>query len=104
MTFLYNLSIFFLGLGIRIASLFHPKAKAFVTGRRGLLKKLDDVFRQNHTPVVWVHCASLGEFEQARPLIEAVKKEWPSYKVLLTFFSPSGYEIRKNFKLADHVT
>jgi 3-deoxy-D-manno-octulosonic-acid transferase len=86
-----------------IASVFHPKAKAFVSGRKSLLKNLQEAFATNRAPVLWVHCASLGEFEQGRTLIESFKKEAPHYKVLLTFFSPSGYEIRKNFSYADYV-
>ena len=104
MVLLYNLSIFLLGTGIRVASFFHPKAKAFVTGRRDVFKKLNQRFAHNSSPVFWIHCASLGEFEQARPIIEAVKKEFTHYKVLLTFFSPSGYEIRKNYQYADEVS
>jgi 3-deoxy-D-manno-octulosonic-acid transferase len=103
MVVLYNLSIQLLKFGIRVAGFFHPKAKAFVTGRRGVFEKLNKKFAHNTSPVVWVHCASLGEFEQARPLIEAVKDEYPPFKVLLTFFSPSGYEIRKNYPFADEV-
>jgi 3-deoxy-D-manno-octulosonic-acid transferase len=105
MILFYNLSIFLMGFSIRAASLFHPKAKAFVTGRSGLLKKVSRFFNSETTrPVIWVHCASLGEFEQGRPIIETIKKEFPRYKVLLTFFSPSGFEVRKNYPFADLVT
>jgi 3-deoxy-D-manno-octulosonic-acid transferase len=104
MVLLYDISIFLLKTGIRIASFFHPKAKAFVTGRKDVFKKLHQRFAQNQAPVLWVHCASLGEFEQARPIIEEVRKEYPQYKVLLTFFSPSGYEIRKNYEFADEIS
>ncbi len=74
-----------------------------MTGRKALLGKIKSKIVDNQSPVLWIHCASLGEFEQGRPIIEAFKKEYPTYKVLLTFFSPSGYEVRKNYKLADWV-
>ena len=103
MVILYNLLILILRAGFRIASIFHPKAKAFVKGRKGIYKRMDEALGNNHLPVAWIHCSSLGEFEQARPLIEAIKKESPSVKILLTFFSPSGYEVRKNYDKADLV-
>src|SRR5688572_17669251 len=104
MIVLYNFLILILRAVFRIASLFHPKAKLFVKGRRGILKRMETVFGINNSPVVWIHCASLGEFEQARPLIETLKKEYNGLKILLTFFSPSGYEVRKNYEKADMVT
>lgn len=91
------------GFAIRIASLFSPKAKLFIKGRKNLSQRLRKSFSSNEAPVAWFHCASLGEFEQARPLIENFVRSFPAYKVLLTFFSPSGYEIRKDYKLADWV-
>src|SRR5687767_7196486 len=103
MILFYNLSIFLLGLSVKVASVFHSKAKAFTTGRKGLLKKLTQAFRQNTSPIVWMHCASLGEFEQGRPIIESIKKEFPHFKIFLTFFSPSGFEVRKNYPQADFV-
>ena len=103
MTLLYNIGLSFLRLGYRIAALFLPKAKAFVNGRKSLFQKIQKAFQGHQGQVVWVHCASLGEFEQGRPVIESLKKEFPSVKVLLTFFSPSGYEVRKNYKEADYV-
>ncbi len=113
--------------GIRLASFFSSKARLWWQGRIGLFEKLERDFNRcsdprlkswagvggHHEPcpsprfqswdVVWMHCASLGEFEQGRPLLEALKKERPHFKFLLTFFSPSGYEIRKNYPLADWV-
>ena len=103
MSLFYSFVILLLRIGIRLASLFNPKARAFVHGRKMLFKQLYDSFNKNITPVVWFHCASLGEFEQGRPIIELLKKEYPNHKILLTFFSPSGYEIRKNYALADFV-
>ena len=87
----------------RLAAPFHSKAKAFVTGRKNILSIIETALNQNQSPVIWVHCASLGEFEQGRPIIEALKKEFLTHKILLTFFSPSGYEVRKNYLLADYI-
>ena len=102
MKLLYNLSIFIYSLLIKLASPFNLKAGQINKGRQRVFQELSS--KINHQrPVIWVHCASLGEFEQGRPLIEAIKKEHPQYQVLLTFFSPSGYEIRKNYELADAV-
>ena len=103
MTYLYNFFIFVFGLLIKGASLFQPKAKAFLKGRKGILKEMATAFADNRSPVIWLHCASLGEFEQGRPIIEALKTEFPSHKIFLTFFSPSGFEIRKNYPQADYV-
>ncbi len=100
---LYNLSIFLIANVVRIAALFHPKAKAFVTGRKGIFKSIAVAMSGNNLPVVWVHCASLGEFEQGRPIIEAIKNEFTNTRIFLTFFSPSGFEIRKNYAGADYV-
>ena len=86
---------------LSIIALFSKKIKLFVIGRQETFKRLS-VFDSNDK-VLWFHAASLGEFEQGRPIIEQVKKEFPSYKILLTFFSPSGYEIRKEYELADVV-
>ncbi len=87
-----------------MAALFHPKAKLFVHGRREVfnqLKKWKASFPND--PVLWFHAASLGEFEQGRPIIEACKTEFPDHKIVLTFFSPSGFEVRKNYQQADLV-
>ena len=96
--FFYNLSILGYGLAVRIASLFNPKAKKWVIGRKNYFSSLPDV---NDQEVIWFHCASLGEFEQGRPIIEAWRKKNPTHFILLTFFSPSGYEIRKKYEQAD---
>lgn len=102
MTLLYRLSIVFYRLAIRLAAPFNPKARQWVQGRKNIFEKIKEQVATG-CPVVWVHCASLGEFEQGRPLIEHIKKNHPGYRVLLTFFSPSGYEIRKNYEQADSV-
>lgn len=103
MASLYSVIVFLLSKLFSLAALFNPKAKLFVQGRKGLIKKVQRDFQNNTQDVVWVHCASLGEFEQGRPLIEILKREFPSLKIVLTFFSPSGYEVRKNYSLADFV-
>ncbi len=103
MAFIYNLGIFLYGLFIRFAALFNPKAKQFVVGRKALFLHLKDTVVSSQLPVVWFHCASLGEFEQARTLIEAYKAKHPDCRIILTFFSPSGFEVRKNYPHADYI-
>jgi len=99
----YNISIHFLLILARVASLFSKKTSIFFKGRNKLFQNLERAFAKNTSPVAWFHCASLGEFEQGRPVIEAFRSTFPAYKILLTFFSPSGYEIRKNYEHADYV-
>ncbi len=107
MTFFYNIGIFFYRLSIFIASFFNEKAKKWIAGRRDVFEKIEEKFNNqrtaNNEQIIWFHCASLGEFEQGRPLIEKLKTENSKLKILVTFFSPSGYEIRKNYKGADYV-
>lgn len=104
MRWLYDIVIQCYVLGIRVASLFNPKAEQWLDGRKDVFKNLEAIGFKNSDSVVWIHAASLGEFEQGRPIIEQLKKEYPDCKILLTFFSPSGYEIRKNYELADYIT
>ncbi len=103
MSLLYNLGILFYGLFIRVAALFNEKAKQFSSGRKNWRRNLSDKIDKNAS-YIWFHCASLGEFEQGRPVLEEIKKQYPKYKIILTFFSPSGYEIRKNYDGADIVS
>src|SRR6187402_121089 len=103
MTGIYNLSIALYVLLIRAFSPFNKKASLWIKGRKDLFKLLEERFKGNTKPVVWFHSASLGEFEQARPVIEAFRINYPDYRILLTFFSPSGYEIRKNYTGADDI-
>jgi 3-deoxy-D-manno-octulosonic-acid transferase len=117
-------------LGVAVVSPWNPKAKLWLAGRRDVLEKLQLAVgsqqsvvssRQLAVPhsllttttsrlptanrqLIWFHCASLGEFEQGRPLLEAIKEQYPGYRILLTFFSPSGYEIRKNYSGADYIS
>ncbi len=87
---------------MRIAAFFNPKAKQWVDGRKNLLPKIEEAIKGEEN-LVWFHSASLGEFEQGRPVIEKFKEEHPEYKIVLTFFSPSGYEVRKNYAGADFI-
>ncbi len=100
MKFLYNFVVFIASLLLPIIALFNKKIKLFVAGRNETFSKISTL---KNSDVIWFHAASLGEFEQARPIIEDIKKEYPAYKILVTFFSPSGYEIRKDYNLADVV-
>jgi 3-deoxy-D-manno-octulosonic-acid transferase len=101
---LYNFSIFLYQFVIKLVSPFNPKAQLWLTGREGIFEKLQATFsEEQNTKIIWFHCASLGEFEQGRPVIEAFRLHFPNYKILLTFFSPSGYEIRKNYSGADFI-
>jgi len=102
MRLIYSLAIIAYTGVIYMASFFNEKARLWLNGRKDWRKKLaENVAGFDKT--IWIHCASLGEFEQGRPLIEKIKKEFPGFKILLSFFSPSGYEIRKNYPLADYI-
>ncbi|MCE2996963.1 MAG: 3-deoxy-D-manno-octulosonic acid transferase [Cyclobacteriaceae bacterium] len=101
--FVYNFSIHLLAGIYTIVSLLNAKAKLFVSGRKNLFTRLAASFRSVPSPVIWVHCASLGEFEQGRPIIEALRTQFPKHKILLTFFSPSGYENKKDYTQADFI-
>jgi len=97
---IYSIAIRFFGFCICIASLFNEKAKQWMTGRKDQWEKINiNLAKQENA--VWFHCSSLGEFEQGRPVIEEYKKHNPKAFIVLTFFSPSGYEIRKNYENAD---
>lgn len=102
MKFFYLLGVRGYAFLIRVASLWNVKAKKWIEGRRIVWDALDKWKREDHQPVYWFHCASLGEFEQGRPLMEALKKK-ADCQIVITFFSPSGYEIRKNYEGADLV-
>ena len=102
MNLIYNIGIAIYGLLIWINSFFNSKAKLWVEGRKNIFKDLEATFI-NADNVVWFHCSSLGEFEQGKPLIKSYKEKYPNHKILLTFFSPSGYEIAKNYTYADWI-
>lgn len=102
--FFYNLGIYAFQLALKLASPFNKKANLWVEGRKGWRASLKEaVTASGLRQTIWLHCASLGEFEQGRPVIEKIKSDFPGQKVVLTFFSPSGYEIQKNYPLADLV-
>ncbi|MBC8110841.1 MAG: 3-deoxy-D-manno-octulosonic acid transferase, partial [Verrucomicrobia bacterium] len=103
MLFLYNLGIFFYGFLARLLALWNPKAKLYIVGRNNIFSRIEQALQQQTKPLAWFHCASLGEFEQAKPVIEAFRKKYPDFFIFLTFFSPSGYEIRKNYAGADAI-
>ena len=102
MSILYIIGIQLFVIAVRIASLFNAKAKLWINGRKSIFQKLAEATKEDQD-IVWFHCASLGEFEQGRPIIEGYKIKHPTHKILLTFFSPSGYEIRKNYDGVDWV-
>lgn len=97
---IYNIVIYFVLWGIAIASLFNEKVRKMWRGERETFKILKQKVDPN-AKYIWFHAASLGEFEQGRPLMERIRKDYPQYKILLTFYSPSGYEVRKNYEGAD---
>ena len=104
--FFYTIFLWLLRAVLQVASLFNPKAKKWVNGRKGIFKKMDQAIPAGGQ-IIWMHCASLGEFEQGRPLLEKIRADMANrklhYRVLLTFFSPSGYEAQKNYAGADWV-
>ncbi len=103
MYFIYNCVVYIAQFFLRIAAIFSSKLKLFVVGRTHVFEHLKQNI-SNTDNVVWVHVASLGEFEQGLPILEKIKQEYPNYKLLVTFFSPSGYEVKKNTSAADVVT
>lgn len=99
---LYNIGIWGYSQLVKAAGINNPKAHKWVEGRKAAFPYLQEHIKDQHK-ICWFHVSSLGEFEQARPVIEAIKKEHPDFKVLVTFFSPSGYEVRKNYEQADYI-
>ncbi len=103
MKLIYATGIWLYGLIVFLSSFFNKKAKQFLNGRKNLFYFLQKEIKKNPGEYIWIHCASLGEFEQGRPLIESIKNKFPHYKIVITFFSPSGYEVRKKYSEADIV-
>ncbi|HJU45302.1 MAG TPA: glycosyltransferase N-terminal domain-containing protein [Chitinophagaceae bacterium] len=102
--FIYNCFLFLYRAGIQLVSPWNPKARLWLRGRNNWESGIRGWADKNPgARVVWMHCASLGEFEQGRPVLEEVRRQYPSYRIALTFFSPSGYEIRKNYESADGI-
>jgi 3-deoxy-D-manno-octulosonic-acid transferase len=102
-TALYRLAIGAYFALVRMAALVNQKAALFVAGRKNLLSLMAGAMAGERRKRIWMHCASLGEFEQGRPVLEALHAQYPDYAIIVTFFSPSGYEVRKNYDGADHV-
>ena len=100
MLFLYNIITLLAAQLLKIVALFSPKMKLFVDGRKSVFQTLDNKI-QSSDKTIWFHAASLGEYEQGLPVIEAIKQQFPTHKIVVTFFSPSGYEVRKNNTVAD---
>jgi 3-deoxy-D-manno-octulosonic-acid transferase len=100
---IYNFAVQLSALFLKLIALFHPKIKLFVDGRKEVMSYLKKNISEGDS-IIWVHTASLGEFEQGLPIIEQLKKNYPEYRILVTFFSPSGYEVKKNTAAADVVT
>ena len=100
--FLYNIFIFFFKIGVSITGIWSTKAKQWLQGRKNVWQELEDKISKTDL-IIWIHSSSVGEFEQAKPLIERLKTEYPAYKILVSFFSPSGYYASKNYKYADYI-
>lgn len=103
MKLFYQIFLWAYPFAARILAFFNEKAKKWVSGRKGIFPSIEQAVQGNTAPIIWMHCASLGEFEQGRPLLESLKKRYPNHFILLSFFSPSGYEVRKNYEGANHV-
>lgn len=102
MNIIYNLFIYLYGTAISLAAHFNPKAKLWISGRKNWKNKMKQAISSDDK-VIWVHCSSLGEFEQGRPVMEKIKKEFPQHKLAVSFFSPSGFEVRKDYQGADYI-
>ncbi|MGI9526871.1 MAG: 3-deoxy-D-manno-octulosonic acid transferase [Weeksellaceae bacterium] len=103
MQLLYNIFTYLYQIGFKGFSLWNPKAKLGIEGRKDWRKNLKNAIDAQGGSWIWMHCSSLGEFEQGRPVLEALKKQYPYYNYALSFFSPSGYEVIKNYKESDIV-
>jgi len=103
LVFIYNIFVHAYLLAVRVAANWNPKARAWVQGRKDLFAELRTKITVNDR-VIWLHCSSAGEFEQGKPVIEALKITYPDHKILVSFFSPSGYSVAKNYPFADYIT
>lgn len=103
MLLIYRLGIWVYWVLVRLLAPFNRRARKFADSRRGLLPHIEQTVQPARNKRIWLHAASLGEFEQGRPVMEAIKSAHPDFEIVLTFFSPSGYEVRKNYALADYV-
>ncbi|MDP4149420.1 MAG: glycosyltransferase N-terminal domain-containing protein [Bacteroidota bacterium] len=98
----YHIFLWLYRMGIRLIAPWNPKARRWIKGREGIFDRIREEFSEKY-PLIWMHCASLGEFEQGRTVLERLRELYPGYKILVTFFSPSGYENRKDYAGADHI-
>jgi 3-deoxy-D-manno-octulosonic-acid transferase len=103
MELIYLACVKIYGAGVLAASFFNEKAKKWVEGRKNIFQAIHNSLGGKSEKRIWFHCASLGEFEQGKPIIEAIKKEYSEFKIVITFFSPSGYETKKNDAVADYI-
>jgi len=103
MLIFYTIFLCLFDLIIRFASIWNPKARLWVKGRKNIFERLKAAVEKGEGPIIWMHSSSLGEFEQGKPVLESLKTTYPHHRILLTFFSPSGYEIRKNYEGADMI-
>lgn len=101
--FLYNIFLVLYRATIRIAANWNIKARKWIDGRKNIFEKIQSSVQNSASPVIWVHCSSLGEFEQGRPVMEKLRVQVPGSRLFVTFFSPSGYEVKKNDAVADHI-
>lgn len=101
----YHVFLWLYRAGIRLISPWNRKAKLWLEGRKGLFERIEAAMNglSREIPVIWMHCSSLGEFEQGRPVLEGLRRQSPGCRIVLTFFSPSGYETKKDYKGADHI-
>ncbi len=99
----YNIFLVLYSLSAKLISPWNRKARLWIDGRKNIFENIKSSGISGQPLVIWMHCASLGEFEQGRPVIESIRKEFPSYKIVLTFFSPSGYEAKKHYTGADYI-
>jgi 3-deoxy-D-manno-octulosonic-acid transferase len=101
--FVYHVFLWFYKIGIRLVAPWNVKARAWLDGRKGIFDRIGAEMGRDGGPVVWMHCSSLGEFEQGRPVIEELRRVKPGVRIVLTFFSPSGYTAKKDYTGADHI-
>ena len=102
MSYIYSICIAVYVLLIRLVAPFNEKARLWCEGRKGMVERMRQAIGDAEN-IVWIHVSSLGDFEQGRPIVDYIHDHYPEYKILLTFFSPAGYEVRKNYPNADYV-
>jgi len=101
--FFYSIFLLLYRIAVSFSSTWNNKARKWIAGRKNIFEKIKRGIEKSRSRIVWVHCSSLGEFEQGKPVIEKIKQQFPGIKLLITFFSPSGYEVKKSYAGADYV-